>query len=213
MPIFLISALFYAFVYQKTIVRLNNKFKDIQASFIAFMFWAVLGLTTIKLFVPLLNFKIAALGSLIGLVVFYLLFHNYPHIRLHKSRSSKNINIIRFLVAGVVVSLTVILAKILGPEWGALLATFPATISMSLYFLERSQSDEFIKSFIKELPLSLLSTLIFIIVIYLTILKINVFLSFLVSMLASFVYTYTYSHLKIRKIEKLSNELYRNLIK
>lgn len=206
MPIFVVSALFYGLVYEKSISILKIKSRDFVASLIALFAWVVTNLIIISRVVPNINFVIAIVISLIGIIIFYLLFYSYPSVGLHRHIITQKVNITRFFIAGSVVATSVIFARLLGPTWGGLAASFPVTIATSLYFLDKSQSDDFTKSFVKELPLALVSLLIFIIVLYATLLNMNAIGSFLIAIITAFIYAFIHTKLRRKSFYKVAKK-------
>lgn len=197
MVLFSISTLFYGFVYEKSISLLKTvESRDLVASLIATFAWAMVNLIIITRVATALTFVSALIAGGLGVFVFYLLFRNYPLLRVHKHLTTKVANMTRFFIAGVVVGFAVIFAKLLGPMWGGLVASFPVTVAVGLYFLDKSQSDNFTKSFVKELPLAILSLMIFTSVLYMTLLNLDTFLCFVIS--ATTAYLYAFIHVKVR---------------
>jgi len=107
-----------------------------------------------------------------------------------KVKPSTGIFIIRFVAAGSVIAGAVLAAKALGPLWGGTVSTFPATVSTSLYFLNKSQGCAFTEGFVKRFPLSYLSSVVFIILLHSTLTHIPAVLSFAISLCGSLIYTY-----------------------
>jgi membrane protein DedA with SNARE-associated domain len=85
-----------------------------------------------------------------------------------------------------------VFAKFLGPTWGGLVARFPVTIAVGLYFLDKSQSDNFTKSFVKELLLAIVSMLIFVSILYVTLLKIDTVSSFSIPIIVAYICVYSH---------------------
>jgi hypothetical protein len=194
--IFSVSTLFYGFVYEKSISLLKTESRDLAASLMATFAWALVNLIIIARIASELTFVSSLIAGGLGVLVFYLLFRNYPSLGVHKHVTTKTANMTRFLIAGFVVGLAVIFAKLLGPMWGGLVASFPVTIAVGLYFLDKSQSDDFTKGFVRELPLAILSLMIFSSMLYLTLLNMNTFISFILS--AAVAYLYAFIHVKVR---------------
>jgi uncharacterized membrane protein (GlpM family) len=197
MPIFGISALFYGFVYEKAIVLFKTKSRDFAASLTALLAWATVNLVLIAKVIPNINFVFVLVISFVGIVIFYLLFIHYPSVGAHRHPTTKEANLTRFFISGFIVAMSGIFAKFLGPTWGGLVASFPVTIAVGLYFLDKSQSDNFTKSFVKELPLAIVSALIFVSILYLTLTKMDTVFSFLISIIAA--YAYAFIHLELRR--------------
>jgi multisubunit Na+/H+ antiporter MnhB subunit len=157
--------------------------------------------------IPNINFVSVLVISAAGVIIFYLLFYNYPSVGVHRHPTTKKANLTRFFISGFVVAMSGISAKFLGPTWGGLVASFPVTVAVGLYFLDKSQSDNFTKSFVKELPLAIVSTLIFVSILYITLLKVNTVSSFSISIIAAYVYAFIHTKLRrkiFRKTAKIS---------
>ena len=197
MPIFGISALFYGFVYEKAISMFKIKSRDIAASLVATLAWSVVNLILIAKLIPNISFVIVLAISALGVITFYLLFYNYPSVGVHRHSTTKEANLTRFFISGFIVAMSGIFAKFLGQMWGGLVASFPVTIAVGLYFLDKSQSDNFTKSFVKELPLAIVSMLIFVSVLYTTLIKIDTVSSFLISIIAAYIYAFI--HIELRR--------------
>jgi hypothetical protein len=206
MPLFGISALFYGFVYEKAISMFKIRSRDFAASLVAIIAWTLVNLALISKIIPNINFALVLAISSAGVIIFYFLFYNYPSVGVHRHSTTRKANLARFLISGFIVAMSGIFAKFLGPTWGGLVASFPVTIAVGLYFLDKSQSDNFTKSFVKELPLAIVSMLIFVSILYVTLLKINTVSSFSISIIAAYVYAFIHTKLRrklFRKIAKI----------
>jgi hypothetical protein len=137
-------------VYEKAISMFKIKSRDFAASLVAIIAWTLVNLVLISKIIPIINFALVLAISSAGVIIFYFLFYNYPSVGVHRHSTTRKANLARFLISGFIVAMSGIFAKFLGPTWGGLVASFPVTIAVGLYFLDKSQSDNFTKYFVKN---------------------------------------------------------------
>jgi hypothetical protein len=89
---------------------------------------------------------------------------------------------IRFITGGTVIAAAVLAARILGPVWGGVVSSLPALLGSVLYFLNKSQGDKFLEGFLRLLPLSYVSSFVFLILIHQLLTKLPGVLAFTVAM-------------------------------
>ena len=187
-PVMIVAALFYSWVFVQVSGRGKATRGPLFATLIAVFAWLILALV-LRSSLSNASFVYVVVLSMFGTGLFYVLFQKYPGIKPKKIPTSNSVYIVRFLTGGAIVAGAVIAAHYSGPIWGGVVGSFPA-LSMTLYFLNRSQGPEFTKSVVKRLPLSVISTILFIVVLELTLTRVNTPLSFLIAIACALMYTY-----------------------
>ena len=201
-PVMLIAVLLYAWVFVKT-ASLTNKNRHLFATATATMAW-LLAAAVLRQSFSKAGFVHIVIFTLVGIMLFQYIFHTYAVILPKKRMLPNSIYIVRFLVAGAVIATAVVAARYLGPLWGGVISGFPATVVAVLYFLSKSQGGEFAKSFVKQLPLSVISSLIFVVVLHQTLTRVSTYISFLIGMACALIYTLVL--LSVRKSEAATHE-------
>lgn len=136
-----------------------------------------------------INFWTSFAVSLVGCLGFGYLFNRwFKDGRKAAVPAGRLVHVIRFITAGTVVALAVLFARVLDPFWGGIMSAFPGLFAVSLYFLARSHGVEFAKAFAKQLPISILGTVFYVVSLYLLITKIQAALAILISVLVSAAY-------------------------
>ena len=186
-PVMLIAVLLYAWVFIKT-ASLTNKSRHLFSTATATIAW-LLAAAVLRQSFAKTGFAYIVILTLVGIMLFQYVFHTYAVVVPKKRMLPNSIYIVRFLATGAVIATAVVAARYLGPLWGGVISGFPATVVAVLYFLSKSQGSEFAKSFVKQLPLSVISSLIFVIVLHQTLTRTSTYLSFLISMAGALIYT------------------------
>ncbi len=194
-PLLITAALFYSYIFAKTLKLTQNSYKNIVATLAATVLWLGFSLAVHNLFQSS-SFLIVTVTAIAGGVIFHYIFRHFPDKKPKKLKLSKNVYLVRFVLAGTVVSLAVLSSHYIGATWGGVVASFPATIASSLYFLSKSQGDSFIEGFIKRLPKSFVSTLIFVVILHLLLTNLPTLTSFFIAIIAALFYTYILIRLK-----------------
>lgn len=194
-PLMFMATLLYAIVFLK--VEANTKRHPV-AIITATIAWTSVALV-FKLFSKLDFIYIVAIG-VAGLVGFKIAFHKFDTTAPKKIKLPKNIYLIRFIIGGSVIASSVLIAKLLGPVWGGVVGSMPAMLGCILYFLSKSQGSEFLHGFLRRLPLSYISSLLFLVVIHQSLTNINSVLAFTLGMSGASIYTFSIIYFK-RKIK------------
>ena len=187
-PAMLVVTLFYAWVFVKA-YSLTKPKRYLFVSVIATLAWLVVS-AILRKSLSKTDFVYIVILGLAGISLFQYALHQYAVVMPKKRVLPSSVYMARFLVSGAVIAAAVVVARYSGPLWGGVVSSFPATVVTSLYFLSKSQGSEFAKSFVKRLPLGVISSLIFIIVLHLTLTRLPTLISFLLGMSCSLIYTF-----------------------
>lgn len=187
-PLLITAALFYAYIFVESAQFLKTSYKHIAATLFAVIGWAGLSLAIRAVFKGA-DFAVILIVALAGAIGFNQLFKHFPDVKPKKFELPKYVYLVRFLVAGSVVSLSVLAARHLGATWGGVAASFPATVASSLYFLNKSQGCTFTEGFVRRLPKAFISTFIFIICLHLLLTNLPTLLCFVLALAAALTYT------------------------
>ncbi len=130
---------------------------------------AYLGTVTIwfMLNLPLVIFELSSIGTAILLGSLYIVistafFHKQPHTTLPAMRLPRKAFIFRVIFAGSLVAITVLAAKLLGPTWGGLFASFPVVFSVSLLIFAPKHGIGFTTSVAKSMTAGVISNIVFV---------------------------------------------------
>jgi hypothetical protein len=127
--------------------------------------WLLLGLTWVLLQIP--SIWLALAPALLMLITGVAFFRRRPHMRLARVSFSVRAMLLRYLLAGSVVTAAVLCSHLLGPFWGALFASFPAAFTGTLMVLEPAHGIDFTAAVARTMCQGLGVNLVFLIVIYL----------------------------------------------
>lgn len=132
-------------------------------------FFAYIGAVSIWfiLNLPLVIFNIEkiAVSLLFAIVLFAIsitYFHQHPHRKLVQMSISGKVFMYRVVFAGAFVALAVFLAKLAGPLWGGLFASFPAAFSATIILFARTHGIDFTTSVSKSMVNGALANVIFV---------------------------------------------------
>lgn len=126
--------------------------------------------------------------GVIGCLAFGAYFSTFEDGKKASLLTGFNIQVVRFIVAGTVVAVAVLFARILDPFWAGTVTAFPALFATSLYFLSRSHGPAFAKAFAKQLPISIIGTIFFVVSLYLLLTVVPIVLAFIISVIVSILY-------------------------
>lgn len=107
------------------------------------------------------NFPIAIALSIGIFAVTTMAFRHTPHRAARPIKQSWRLILVRFAVAGSVACVTVIIARLAGPIWGGICASFPAVFSASLFLMARSQGIEFTASLGRTMIVGCMANVVF----------------------------------------------------
>ncbi len=193
-PVMLAATLFYGWVFVK-MSSLSKHSRYLLVSAVATIAW--LGTSAaLRESLSKTNFAYIIILGLAGILLFQYLFHKYTVVVPKKRILPGTVYMARFLVSGAVIASAVLVARYSGPLWGGVVSSFPATVVTALYFLSKSQGSEFVKSFVKRLPLAVISSLLFVIVLHQTLTRLPTITSFLLGMSCSLIYTFVLLSIK-----------------
>lgn len=195
-PIMLVASIFYAWIFVQASRFGKGVSRDLFATLLAIVSWLVVAIT-LRSTLAHTDFVYIVILGLLGIWVFYFLSRGFPTIKPKKINLPNSVHVARFLTGGTIVAGAVIAAHYLGPLWAGVVSSFPG-LATTMYFMNASQGPEFSKGFVKRLPLGVISTLLFIIVLHLTLTRINTVVSFLISVVCALVYTFALLNIRSR---------------
>jgi len=108
-----------------------------------------------------LSVQISLIVFLICFVLAQLFFRRFPTVKPVKKPTSAAVLAGRAAFAGTMVALSIVLGRVIGPNWGGIAAAFPALYFSSIVILEKEQGKEFTISLLKRLPLGSISLALF----------------------------------------------------
>ncbi len=153
----------------------------------AFLIWFFLAFAL--LFLKFNNYALSLLGYLVSILCSYFIVENIFKI---KSVAGQKINyttqtiLLRGLIGGLVIALVVFLGKIGGPILGGIFSGFPAMFTSTMLITYFSHGPEFSAATMKSSLISIVSLVIFSIMVRYTYLPLGIILGTLVSTLVSF---------------------------
>lgn len=183
-PLMFVATLIYAYVFIEIETKTKKQFFAIGCAIISWLLVVLL----LKLVVGIPFAIIVALG-ISSLIIANLIFNQFDTKPPKKIQLPKHIYIMRFFNGGTVIAGAVIVARLLGPVWGGIVGSMPAMLGCILYFLSKSQGGEFLRGFLRRLPLSYISSLLFLVVVHQSLTNLNSILSFILGMATSLLYT------------------------
>lgn len=94
----------------------------------------------------------------------------FTRIRIVQTGVSEKITfksiLIKALVAGSIITLVTSIAKVVGPAWAGLLASFPATTLPLMLMVHRKYSTVHLNAFLKYIPISSISIVFYVLAVY-----------------------------------------------
>ncbi len=201
-PITLGIAQLFTVIYIWTSRKLGKK------SYSLFISTLVASLSFIIMASPLAFFELKSLSlSMLGYFILTAIAHYFLDIRNHTTSNPVQITytgkqkLTRAFIGGASISIVVILAKTLGPFWGAIFSMFPAVGLSNLLILHFHHSSDFLLRTCRKIPLGS-----FILVIY----ALSAMISFpaygiIIGTLISYLSSITYYFFIIWISKKLSN--------
>ncbi|HVA10813.1 MAG TPA: hypothetical protein VNG32_01445 [Candidatus Dormibacteraeota bacterium] len=186
-PVMLATTLFYTWVFIK-VSSLTKLSRYLFLSVIATMAWLVTS-AILRESLSKTGFSYIVILGLAGILLFQYALHKYAVVVAKTRILPSSVYLARFLVSGAVIASAVVVARYSGPLWGGVVSSFPATVATALYFLSKSQGSEFVKSFVKRLPLAVISSLLFVIVLHQTLTRLPTITCFLLGMSCSLICT------------------------
>lgn len=187
-PLMFFATLIYGLVFTNSIGKIKYKNKAFLATLVALSVWLVI-ILGIRKFSDI-SFLYIVLATFIGLLGFRFAFRNFESIAATNIILPNNIYFFRFVIGGAVIAGSVLAARYAGPVWGGMISCFPAVLGSVLYFLGKSQGGKFLQGFLRRLPMSYISSLIFMVIVHQLITKTSGFYTFLIAMTVATAYTF-----------------------
>jgi hypothetical protein len=148
--------------------------------------WLICAVSIVKL--QIVDIVIAVLIGVVLSLATKVAMRRYPYNLKSSSIITRNTYIYRILAAGTVIAFAVIMARVAGPVWGGVFASFPATYVTTLYILRKSQGVDYAQAVARQLPVSNGSTMIFAVIFYLLILRASLLVTLIAAVCGSFAY-------------------------
>lgn len=182
-PFMFSAALIYALVYSHMASIVKIKLRYPIAVVAASAGWLMYSLV-IRQLTAIAFLYVAAFG-LISLLGFWYALRGSKNVDVVRVKLPKNIHFLRFTTGGTIIACSVMAARLLDPSWGGIVASFPAMLGVILYFLSKSQGENFLKGFIKNLPISYISSLTFLVIVHQTLTNLPAAFGFALGMLGA----------------------------
>lgn len=135
------------------------RFGTYQAFTYAMILWFVCTLPLV--FLGFNSLIISLLLSAPTLAMGIFLLKQYPHRKLAVAEKVKNQFWRRVFIAGLLVALSVLAGKLVGPIWGGLIASFPVAYTSSLFMIARNYGIEFTSAVARTMPFGTIGNVIF----------------------------------------------------
>lgn len=119
--------------------------------------------------IVLIELKNVFIAIFIGTILLFFsmkYFHKMPHRKLPKIKVRTSELVMRVIFTGSLVAGAVYLAKIISPQWGGLLASFPAAFSATVILVIRKHGVEFTSSLSRSLVNANLANIVFVVSIF-----------------------------------------------
>lgn len=161
------------------------------AFFLAYVVWFVFAFAFLA--VPHMTFLISIIIFCICFVVTYLFVNRIYTIKSVKGKAivyTPKLLLLRGLLTGSVVALSVFLAKVGGPVLGGIFTTFPTLFPSILLLAYFSHGADFTLSVAKSSLFAWISTTIFVIVARYTFIPFGIFYGLILSLAASYLSAY-----------------------
>lgn len=181
-PAMIAVALIFVYVFTRLFQR-----RIAAALLIAVLIWLMCAWLIVALHIH--GILLSAAIGVIGIGLFHQLFRDYPENIKVAIKPTRVTNLLRMFIAGSVIALAVVMAKLSGPTWGGVFAGFPATFASMLYMLRYAHGAPFACSVARQLPLSVTSTWLFAVLFYLLVVDLGALLSTCVAVSGSILYT------------------------
>lgn len=186
-PLMFIATLAYALAFAKALKLRKKSEALIPAVIVGTFVWLLVVLIIRQ--ASSLDFLIVTLISVTSLLVLHTALKQLGDKKPAKIKLSKHMHLVRFVIGGGVIAASIVAARMLDPQWGGIVASFPAMLGVILYYIYKSQGAEFVEGFIKSLPISYFGSLTFIVIVHQTVTSINFVLSLVLGMLGALAYT------------------------
>ncbi|MFA5050473.1 MAG: hypothetical protein WC501_05700 [Candidatus Micrarchaeia archaeon] len=119
---------------------------------------------------------------LASVLLFLYLFRKIPNRKIEKSvKIDKKILFFRAFVASLVLITIISIAQFVGPEWAGLFSAFPTTTFPLLLILHYTYGREYSNTVIKNIPISIISLLIYSLTVSITYPMYGIYLGTIVS--------------------------------
>lgn len=187
-PVLIVVSMVYGYVFVMSLANIKSSNKLILSALVASIVWLFFGILS-RTFFSSANFFITVITAAVLTVFFNYLFSKYKVVKPKPVNNAHKVWLVRFIVSGTVVFLSVLISKLAGPTWGGIFAGFPVSVATTTYFFYIDQGLEFTKGYLKNLPFAIVSTIVYIIVLHNTLLKMNTVLSFSIAMLTALIYS------------------------
>ncbi len=186
-PLMFMATLAYALAFAKALKLRRKSEALIPAVAVGTLVWFLVVLVVRQ--ASSLNFLIVTLISIISLVALHFGLKQLRDKKPTKIKLPKHMHAVRFVIGGSVIAASIVAARMLDPQWGGIVASFPAMLGVILYYIYKSQGAEFVEGFIKSLPISYFGSLTFIVIVHETVTSINFILSLSLGMVGALIYT------------------------
>jgi uncharacterized membrane protein (GlpM family) len=170
------------------------------AVFLAILVWSIAAYVLLALHIT---------SFIVSIVIFFVLYSvgyvfvtrifKISTVKGNKIVYSPQVFLMRGLISGFIVALSVILAKTGGPVLGGMVSAFPAMFSSSLLITYFAHGPAFSSAIAKNSLFAWISTLIFVIVARYTYIPLGIIFGSIVALLASYISAYFLYNAVVRK--------------
>jgi hypothetical protein len=149
--------------------------------------WLVAALLTAATTRGITIINAVVLGSLF-LAAFHILFTITFHTKKIKTKRAPEHLLYRFFASGMLMSIAVISAKLLGPFFGFITSTLPVMYSLSLSFILKDQGVVYLHNLVRTIPKMVVSILLFQVALWSLLAIYNPYIAFLEAWVLSLCY-------------------------
>lgn len=151
-------------IYLMLFVKLT-KYNKIVAFTVALSVWAAILIPFVLH--GLQNLWLSLLLAAIVLTITIFILNRFPDNKPPTLKLNRKEIWFRFAVAGGIIAFSVLLAKIAGPLWGGLIASFPAAAFSAILLLIGKHGSDFAISFVKGTAYGIISNIVFLVLLFL----------------------------------------------
>ncbi len=142
-----------------TLLVYSHKRSKFVVRALAFMVWIAAMLMLVRFRIG--SMSLSVLASAIILLLCLKFFAKHPDMQLPRCSLRKSEVLCRIIFSGVIITTSVLIAKLFGPVWGGVVASFPAASFSAFVLLTRRHGIEFSTSVVKKVPYGFASNVCF----------------------------------------------------
>lgn len=147
-----------------TLLVYSHRYNKILTRVLAFFAWAMVMVLFVRVHIKSLPGSVAL--AVLSLVVCLRALSCCPDRTLPCFKLKKGDLLLRTVFSGLVIALSVLCSKLLGPTWGGLVASFPAASFCAAVLLTRRHGLDFSAAVVKKVPYGAFSNVCFLVTLF-----------------------------------------------